>query len=296
MVEPLFQRDRQLGLIVFELGSCEGALFEVLQGQVSSTLDRILIEQEVREREAQFGIMAEAAPISIFLIDPAGVITYSNPILREFSQPGSLWFKDVDLEKAEALIQKWQTCAAARQPFNEVVRFRAADGQIVWLDVRIGPIEVKGKMSGYVGMAMDVSERKRLEDHLYNLSMRDQMTGLFNRAFFDETLTRLQHSGQFPVSNLFFDVDGLKTINDRQGHAAGDALLLRMAHLLKSSFRGDDLIARIGGDEFAVLLPGVSAQGLRESIQRVLRKLQDGAMKKQEVILPGRSQRLICLY
>ncbi len=283
VVEPLFQRERQLGIIVFELGQCEGSLFEVLQRQISSALDRILIEQEVREREAQFHAMAEAAPISIFLINPAGVITYSNPILREISQPGSVWFKDAQLD--ESLIQKWQRSAAAGQPFNDMACFRGPDGQSIWLDVHMAPIEVKGKMSGYVGMAMDVSERKRLEDHLYYLSMRDRMTGLFNRAFFDETLARLQTGQQFPISILIFDVDGLKKINDGQGHAAGDQLLCRMARLLKNSFRSDDLISRIGGDEFAVVLPGVSSEGLRESIQRVLRKLKEENLHHDDVEL-----------
>jgi diguanylate cyclase (GGDEF)-like protein/PAS domain S-box-containing protein len=275
VVEPLFQRERQLGIIVFELGNCEASIFEVLQRQISSALDRILIEQEVREREAQFHVMAEAAPISIFLINSAGVITYSNPILREISQPGSVWFQDVDPDEAESLLQKWQAAAAAGQPFSAIARFRGADGQAIWLDVRMAAIEVKGKMSGYVGMALDVSERKRLEDHLYYLSMCDQMTGLFNRAFFDETLARLQLGDQRPISVLIIDVDGLKMVNDRQGHAAGDVLLRRMARLLKNSFRSNDLISRIGGDEFAVLLPGVSSQGLQESIQRIQRKLHE---------------------
>ncbi len=285
VVEPLFQRERQLGIIIFELGNCEGSLFEVLQGQISSALDRILIEQKVREGEAQFRAMAEAAPISIFLTNPAGVITYSNPILGEISQPGSLWFKDADLSEAEALTQKWQACAAAGQPFNDVARFHGADGQTIWLDVRMAPIEVKGKMSGYVGMAMDVSERKLLEDHLYYMSMRDQMTGLFNRTFFDDALSRLQVGEQFPISVLIFDLDGLKTVNDREGHAAGDELLRRMARLLKNSFRSDDLISRTGGDEFAVLLPGVSSQGMHESIKRVLRKLQEENLQHSDIQL-----------
>jgi len=280
VVEPLFQRERQLGIIVFELGKCEGALFEVLQGQISSALDRILVEQEVREREAQFYAMAEASPISIFLVDSGGMITYSNPILREFSQPGSLWFKDCDMD--DDLHRKWNSLNALGQPLNETLRFHRANGQYVWLDVRMAPIEVKGEKSGYVGMAMDVSERKRLEEHLYNLSMRDQMTGLFNRAFFDEALEQLQISDKFPTSILIFDLDGLKTVNDRQGHAAGDELLRRMARLLKKSFRSDDLTCRIGGDEFAVILPGASSHGLAESIQRVREKLHEENLRSGE--------------
>ena len=283
VVEPLFQRERQLGIIVFELGNCEGALFEVLQGQISSALDRILIEQEVREREAQFHAMAEAAPISIFLVDAAGVITYSNPILRDFSLPGTLWFNNCDVD--EAFIQKWNTLDAMGRPFSETIRFHNSNGQWVWLDVRMAPIEVKGKKSGYVGMAMDVSERKVMEEHLYNLGMRDQMTGLFNRAFFDETLERLQFSEQYPISILIFDLDGLKTVNDSQGHAAGDELLRRMARLLKNSFRNDDLICRIGGDEFSILLPGVSSQGLTENIQRVRQKLHEDNLQTAEPML-----------
>ncbi|MBN2687046.1 MAG: diguanylate cyclase [Deltaproteobacteria bacterium] len=102
---------------------------------------------------------------------------------------------------------------------------------------------------------IDISERKRMEEQLRYLSTHDALTGLYNRAYFEEEMSRLERGRHFPVSILMIDVDRLKIINDSLGHAAGDDLLRRTAQVLKTVFRSEDVVARIGGDEFCVLLP-----------------------------------------
>lgn len=85
---------------------------------------------------------------------------------------------------------------------------------------------------------------------------RDWLTGLYNRHYFEESLNSLERQGVYPVSIIMVDVDGLKIINDTFGHRCGDGVLKAAAELLKNTFRKEDIVARIGGDEFAVLLPG----------------------------------------
>jgi diguanylate cyclase (GGDEF)-like protein/PAS domain S-box-containing protein len=134
--------------------------------------------------------------------------------------------------------------------------------------VRFGKAErdIVSFVSDQIAMAV---HRKRGEERLKYLSIHDPLTGLYNRAYFEEELARLERGRKFPVSVLVADLDGLKKINDQYGHAAGDQALCQAASLLQNAFRAEDGLARIGGDEFAVLLPKVGRVEADEVVERV---------------------------
>lgn len=133
---------------------------------------------------------------------------------------------------------------------------------------------IDNTLGGLVGTILDITERKQTEEKLRYMSTHDPLTGLYNRAFFQEELERLEQGRQFPVSIVVSDIDKLKYVNDNLGHAAGDDLITRAALMLKGAFRAEDVVARIGGDEFAVLLPSADAVVVEEALTRVMSRIE----------------------
>jgi diguanylate cyclase (GGDEF)-like protein len=99
--------------------------------------------------------------------------------------------------------------------------------------------------------------------------MHDALTGLYNRGCFEEELARLERDEHYPISVVMVDIDDLKVINDTSGHEAGDGVLRRSAAVLRQVFRADDIVARIGGDEFAVLLPNADEKVVSVTLERL---------------------------
>ena len=142
---------------------------------------------------------------------------------------------------------------AAVQTYSEGVRYTEVEKEILVF------------VSNQIAMAID---RKRIEEKLKYSSTHEPLTGLYNRGYYEEEIKRLSTGRQFPVGVIMMDIDGLKVINDKYGHASGDELLKSFASVLHKEFRSNDVVARIGGDEFSVLLPLSSMKIVKKAVER----------------------------
>ena len=133
-----------------------------------------------------------------------------------------------------------------------------------------------GEVLGVQIVPLDITERKMAEDELLYLNNHDQLTGLYNRRFYDLALKSLDTSENLPLSIIVCDINGLKLINDSFGHDAGDQVIKNVAKAIESACRIEDTIARTGGDEFIAILPTTSAD---ESLE-VAKQMKELALKE----------------
>jgi diguanylate cyclase (GGDEF)-like protein/PAS domain S-box-containing protein len=149
--------------------------------------------------------------------------------------------------------------------------YNRLDGQKIYTITKLSIIPGHEEDWGRILFSnMDITERKLAEERLTYISLHDIMTGIYNRAFFEEEMSRLSKSRYYPISIMVMDMDNLKNINDKYGHQAGDQALQNIAKIVKDCFRSEDVVARIGGDEIAVLLQGLDAKGSANAKERIL--------------------------
>lgn len=134
---------------------------------------------------------------------------------------------------------------------------RRRDTNEVWIgSYNFSPIRDKsGIIVGSVVVCSDITERKRAEEKIIKLSYCDKLTGLYNRRFYEQELTRLDQECNLPITLVMGDINGLKLINDSFGHVMGDVLLKKTAEIIERGCRPTDTIVRLGGDEFIIILP-----------------------------------------
>ena len=148
------------------------------------------------------------------------------------------------------------------------------DGTILPMDIIMTSISMKDKKLLHI-VCRDISDRKRMEQRLEFLSYHDQLTGLYNRRYFENELIKVDIPSALPLTIVMADVNGLKLINDAFGHAAGDELLIKVASVLKRGCRQSDILARLGGDEFIIILPNTHFQEAEEIVKTLKKNALD---------------------
>ena len=258
-----------------------------LEGFITDITDRKRTEEALRQAERKYRSIFENAVEGIFQTTINGKYLTANPMLARiygYDSTEELLLALTDIE------QQLYVASNRRTEFMHSIQEQGAiwgfesqvyrkDGSVIWISENAyGLYDLDGKLVGYEGTVVDITERKQAEATIHYQAFHDLLTSLPNRTLFNElvslSLKNAARNGS-KVAVMFLDLDRFKKINDTLGHAVGDRLLQSVAERLKSCLREGDTVSRWGGDEFTILLPQIaSAEDAGKIAQRIIDALK----------------------
>ncbi len=238
--------------------------------------DRKRAERRLQASEQQYRSLFDHNPDAVYSFDLNGDFTSANPACEDVSgyTPEKLLqssFEPLIVPAQRDRIKEHFQHAAEGRTVRYEATIRHRDGHHVELQVTNVPMIVEGEVVGVFGIAKDVTELRRMQEELEHQALHDWLTDLANRPLFRDRLGRAlsrvrRHGGGIGV--LFADLDDFKRVNDRLGHPVGDRVLVEVAERLETCSRGEDAVARMGGDEFTVLVEHATSQAEMEPVAR----------------------------
>ena len=263
----------------------EFTVFRLSSGRFATVLNdvtaRKLIEKALDAETEQLRVTLDSIGDGVISTDSQGAVTMINGVAEQLTG----WFGGSALGRpiGDVLeLYSGQSVASFAEMASQVFKHgeaaffrggmsvRSRDGVERIISGRAAPLKsAEGTMLGLVVVFRDVTEQHRKEEEILFLSYHDTLTGLYNRAFFEEELKRLDTERQMPLSVIMGDANNLKLVNDVFGHGEGDELLKAMAQVLRDSCRAEDIISRWGGDEFTILLPRTDAAHVAAICKRI---------------------------
>ncbi len=252
-----------------------------ISGVIQDITEKKQAELILKESEERFRTIFVQSPFGIALLDSVSHKIYqaNNKFIeiigRTIEELNRVNWIDIthpdDLKNDINLWESFQKGDITSYSINK--RYLLADSSYVWTNLTLSKVEVEnsaGKM--HIIMLEDITQSKLAEEEILYYSYHDQLTGVYNRRFYEEEIKKLDKNENLPFSIIAGDVNGLKLVNDAFGHSQGDALLKRVAEIIQSVCRPGDVILRWDGDEFILLLPLTGTKETATLIERIRKK------------------------
>ncbi|MBM4761401.1 PAS domain S-box protein [Bacillus sp. B15-48] len=241
-------------------------------------------ERELRKSREKYRLITENAFDVIELLDPSGLVEYvspSNEKLIGYSAAeyiGQSFLSYIHPDEVSLLKEKFNDMIEGHNPSTSEIRARHKDGHYIWIESNTAPVVENGEVRQLVTISRDTTEKKRLQEELEKAAFYDYLSGLPNRQLFHDRLQiAIQQAdrSEKKVAVMMLDGNKFKQINDTYGHDAGDAVIVEMAKRLKACVRDNDTVARMGGDEMAIILPEIDSVKVAEQIaERIVQSFQ----------------------
>ncbi len=257
--------------------------------------NNIALEKSLLEKKERFRTILFSVGDGVIATDSYGKIEILNNSAEKITgwsqveaigKPFEEIFSIIDehtRERYENLVNKVLATEKGLE-LKDHILIISKDGKEIPIANSVAPIKNEsGDIKGAVIVFRDITEEKEKIRKIEYLSYHDQLTGLYNRRFFEEELKRLDIKRNLPLSIIMADLNGLKLTNDAFGHDMGDKLLKQAANIIKNSCRSDEIVARLGGDEFVILLPKTSSSGAKEITNRIKKAIQKTNLKPIEL-------------
>lgn len=256
-----------------------------------------------RDAEVQFRTLAEAIPQIVWTAGPDGLTTYINKRWYEMTGTaiegslGSGWMEAVHPDDRDVCQQRWKECLRTGEPFEIEYRLHDCKKGFRWyLDRAMALRDASGKIVKWFGTCTDIDDQmhtqevlqEQIKEHttalveanerLQQESIRDPLTGLYNRRYLEDCLERETQRAvraQHGVGVIMFDLDHFKKFNDTHGHEAGDEVLRVTARLLIKNVRAEDIVCRYGGEELLIILPTADLKTAYARADRIRERMHE---------------------
>jgi diguanylate cyclase (GGDEF)-like protein/PAS domain S-box-containing protein len=239
-------------------------------------------ENIIRENEEKYRMIFEKSSDGIFRYNLRENSIEANPALAKML--GYENGKRVDNKYIKEVIDVFREDIIDDSGGNILLQKQLdrINGSKIWVEVSLNKdLRINGDAICN-GIIRDITYKKSYEDKIKYLSFHDKLTGLYNRAFFEAEIKRLDKTRQLPLTVVISDMDGLKVINDAFGHETGDKMIKKVANIFRICFRSEDIISRYGGDEFAILLPSTTT----EEALKIINRVKETCMKESNRVVP----------
>nr|WP_312578763.1 diguanylate cyclase [Sedimentibacter sp.] len=283
-------RNDEIGMMAKSFNKMADTIYMLINNLESKVKERTLkfeeINNELKESKEQLHLILDSAAEAIYGLDNEGNCTYCNASCLEMlgykSQEeliGKNMHKQIHHSHRDGTPMPIDECRVHQAYLTG--KGTRVDDEVFWrkdgtsFDVEYYsyPQYKNGEIIGAVVTFLNITESRRNAAHIKYLSQHDSLTGLYNRMFFDDELKRLDNKNNLPISIIFGDINCLKLTNDIFGHAAGDELIKKSAKILKRVCRDGDVAARVGGDEFTILLPNTEKKDAKKIIARIKKEI-----------------------